>query len=159
MLVGRGWVSGLRKALRAVAVPAVVTLGFVTTIDVGAFCELMFKDVAEHAAIVVLVEYRKPKGAEPYLHVAEVLKGATDTETLRLGRQGLRTYKPAHGDRFLLALTVDRTLVGSVFGMGSCVPRSVLAVGKGKVRAVDRSNWDGTDSPPTLDRIREHLAD
>ena len=147
------------KGLRPVAVLAAALFGLGATINVGAFCDLMFKDVAEHAAIVVLVEYRKPKGAAPYLSVAEVLKGHTTSESLRLGEQGLKTYKPADGDRFLLALTAERTLMQSVAGMGFCTPRNVLAVGKSKIRTVDRRNWDGTDTPRSIDQIRELLAD
>jgi len=147
------------RGLRPVVVLAAALFGLGATIDVGAFCDLMFKDVAENAAIVVLVEYRKPKGAEPYLSVAEVLKGHTESENLRLGEQGIKVYRPADGDRFLLALTADRTLVQAVAGMGFCTPRNVLAVGKSKIRTVDRRNWDGTATPPTLDQIRELLAD
>ena len=118
----------------------------------------MFKDVAEYAPIVVLVEYRSPKQTDPYLQIVEVLKGRTETEILQLGSRGLKFYEPAQGDRFLLALTRESRLVQTVAGMGACSAKSVLAIRKGKVRSIDRNNWDGTGKAPNLDQLRTELT-
>ena len=118
----------------------------------------MFKDVAEYAPIVVLVEYRSPKQTDPYLQIVEVLKGRTETEILQLGSRGLKLYEPAQGDRFLLALTRESRLVQTVAGMGACSAKSVLAIRKGKVRSIDRNNWDGTGKAPNLDQLRTELT-
>jgi hypothetical protein len=135
-----------------------VAAGWAAAAPGHAFCDLVFKDVAEYAPIVVLVEYRSPKRADPYLQIVEVLKGRTETEVLQLGSHGLSFYEPVHGDRFLLALTRERRLIKTVAGMGACSAKSVLAIRKGKVRSIDRDNWDGTGKAPNLDQLRTELT-
>lgn len=116
----------------------------------------MFEDVARFAPIVVLAEYTE-SGERPQLKIVEVLRGETTTKTLAIGEHGLGDYKPIEGDRFLLALTVNRTLVETAPGMGACAARSLLAIRDGKLRRQDRTGWDGTRNPPALDQILESL--
>jgi hypothetical protein len=143
-------VPGRAPALAAVAAIAVLA-GFASA-STGAFCELVFKDVAETAPVVVLAEYETSDAGEERLRVIEVVKGPPTTE-VRLRGGALHSYRPERGDRFLLALTRGRRLVEAVPGLGACRSRSVLAIRKGKVRAVDRRNWDGSGSPPPLERM------
>jgi hypothetical protein len=143
---------------RAALLVLCVAAGWAAAGPGHAFCDLVFKDVAEYAPIVVLVEYRSPRQADPYLQVVEVLKGRTETEILQLGSKGLNLYKPAQGDRFLLALTRERRLVQTIAGMGACSAKSVLAIRKGKVRSIDRDNWDGSGKAPNLDQLRTEFT-
>ena len=150
--------SAFRRTVRRSVVVAGTGIALLSAAPASrAFCDFVFKDVAEHAPVVVLVEYQEAKGEEPILRVVEVLKGESDRETLRLGPHGLKVYDPSNGSQFLLALTHDHTLVKSVMGMGACTPISVLALRRGKLRGSERSNYDGESKSMTLEQLRADL--
>ena len=123
---------------------------------VAAWCDLVFKDIAPLAEVVVLAEVRKPKGRQPELIVVEVLKGTCEKKTLSLDPEELVTGIK-HGDQVILALTPEHTLVRHNQGLGLCTAINVLHIRDGKLRARDRQGYDSRRKRLPLDQLREEL--
>ena len=122
----------------------------------AAWCDLMFKDVAPLAEVVVLAEIRAPKDGQPELVVVEVFKGTFETEALHLDSEEL-TAKAKHGDQVILALTGKHTLVSDNQGLGLCSVVNVLHIRDGKLRARDRQGYDNRRKAMPLLQLREEL--
>lgn len=121
------------------------------------WCDLVFQDVAAFADVVVLAEIRAPKGGMLELMVVEVFKGA--------GVAGSLTLDPAAfspdaqpGERVVLALTQEHTLVQGNQGLGVCSAISVLPIHGGKLRARDRQDYDSRSRSMSLERLRRELT-
>ena len=101
----------------------------------AAWCDLVFKDIAPLAEVVVLAEVREPEGRQPELVVVEVFKGACDRKTLSLDPVEL-VAGIKHGDQVMLALTREHALVRDNQGLGLCTAISFLHIRGGKLRAM-----------------------
>jgi hypothetical protein len=120
-------------------------------------CDLLFKDVAEDAPIVAILEYHAT-GPEPaWLEVVEVIKGPADRERRGPVAQRFAAYEPVEGDRFLAALTAHHTLHESS-SLGICTSITVLALRQDKLRGEERERYDGGRKALTLDEVRRDLA-
>lgn len=126
----------------------------------GAWCDLVFKDVAGLADAVVLAEVRESPESEDgtrQLDVIEVFKGGGVNDTLPLAPGDLATdVKP--GEQVLLALTRDNRLVQGNQGLGICSAVSVLPIRGGKLRARDRPDYDSGSRSMSLERLRRELS-
>ncbi len=122
----------------------------------AAWCDLVFKDIAPLAEVVVLAEARKPKGGQPELVVLEVLKGTCEKKTLRLNPAELGAGIK-YGDQVILALTREHTLVRDNQGLGLCNVINVLRIRDGKLRARDRQGYDSRRKSMSLDQLRQEL--
>ena len=126
--------------------------------SVGAWCDLPFKDIVDRVDIVVLAEYRKPKGEPATVVPVKVLKGGPIDGPLALDPQELQHYRPRDGTLFLLALSRNKRVVRYITGMGVCAPVSVLPLRGTKLRREDRFNYDGGREAMTLDELKADLA-
>ena len=143
--VRRVWLSGLPCVLAGlIAQPA------------AAWCDLVFKDIAPLAEVVILAEVRKPKDRQPELVPVEVLKGSYEKETLSLDPEKL-VAGVKNGDQVILALTPEHALVRDNQGLGLCSVINVLHIRDGKLRARDRQHYDSGSKALPLDRLREEL--
>ena len=128
-----------------------------------AWCDVVFKDVARSADIVLLAQVDKKKGEAPGLRVVEVFKGACEERTLNLQLEELAQSGVKDRDHVLLALTREMRLANDTRGLGACFAITVLPIRDGKLRARDRVNYDSRRGTMTLDELREelihHLAD
>ena len=122
----------------------------------AAWCDLVFKDIAPRAELVVLAEVRVPEGRQPELVVVEALKGTCDQKTLSLDPGELVTGIK-RGDHVILALTSEHTLVRDNQGLGSCTVINVLHIRDGKLRARERQGYDSRHKVLSLDQLREEL--
>lgn len=122
----------------------------------AAWCDLVFKDVAPQAQVVVLAEIRKPKGRQPELVVVEVFKGASEMQALSLDPEAL-VARTRHGDQVILALTSEHSLVNDNRGLGLCSVVNVLHIRGGKLRARDRQAYDNRRRAMPLEQLREEL--
>ena len=123
----------------------------------GAWCDLLFKDVAEGSDLIVLVEYSTMKHQPGRLSVVETIKGRAGDLALTPARFGLERYEPRNGDQFLLALGRDGDLVRYIQGTGACSAISILPVRGGKLRARYRVDYDGASKAMSLDQLRAEL--
>ncbi len=122
----------------------------------AAWCDLVFKDIAPLAEVVVLAKVQKPKGRQLELVVVEALKGTCEKKTLSLDAKEL-VAGIKHGDQVILALTPEHTLVRDNQGLGSCTVINVLHIRDGKLRARDRQGYDSRRKALPLDQLREEL--
>ncbi len=122
----------------------------------AAWCDLVFKDIAPLAEVVVLAKVQKPKGRQLELVVVEALKGTCDQKTLSLDPGELVTGIK-RGDHVILALTSEYTLVRDNQGLGSCTVINVLHIRDGKLRARERQGYDSRHKVLSLDQLREEL--
>lgn len=123
-----------------------------------AWCELLFKDIARAASAIVLAEYRIERGQAPSVHVVEVLQGECARESLPLQSFQLPS-NPRDGDRFLLALTQGYEPVSYLTSHGTCSAVNFLPIRKGRLSARVRADYDGENTPMTLEQLRLDLAE
>ena len=145
------------NSVRKIRLPwlAYVLAGLVAQ-PAAAWCDLVFKDVAPLAEIVVLAEVRKPKDRHSELVPVEVLKGIYEKEILSLDPEEL-VAGVKNGDQVILALTPEHTLVRDNQGLGLCSVINVLHIRDGKLRARDRQHYDSGSKALPLDQLREEL--
>jgi hypothetical protein len=134
-------------------------LAAATPVFADAWCDVMFKDVAHEAQVVVLARVERAKGAPAVLRVDEVLKDESGHQVSVLPSEALEGHQVKHGDRVLVALDGDHRLVRVTRSLGGCAAISVLPIRGGKLRARDRVNYDSREGAITLDRIRQQLLD
>ena len=121
----------------------------------AAWCDLLFKDVAGDAGLIVLVEYETTKGTTATIRVVETIKGDPGTIPVAAPAE-LELFGPRNGDRFMMALSEGGTWIRYVHGTGACAAISVLPIRGGKLRARHRSDYDGASRSMTLEEL---LAD
>ena len=141
-------------------VPACVTvcgLAVAAPLWAGGWCDVVFKDVARQAPIVVLARVERTKAAPPTLHVLEVLKDRSEQGFSRLPSRILDGQPIKHGDHVLVALGDDHRPVVATRGLGMCEAISVLTIRGGKLRSRDRVNYDSDVGAMTLEELREDL--
>jgi hypothetical protein len=125
-----------------------------TAAEGGAWCDVVFRDVARSAEVVVLAE-AEPSGKPPELRVVEVLKGGYERPTVEIGTERRSQHRVKKGDHVFLALDGDLQPVGFVDGMGACFAVSVLRLREGKLRARDRLDYDYGREELSLDALTE----
>lgn len=121
------------------------------------WCDVVFKDVLDEAASVIIADYRQSGDSPPEITVQEVLKGSCTDGELDLDPKELAPYDFKDGDQMIVALTSYHQTVRIVSGMGGCTPVSVLPIRGGKLRARDRMDYDFTRKSTTLEALRAEL--
>ncbi len=124
---------------------------------VHAWCELVFKDIVDQAAVVVLAEYESPRGEQPRMRVVDTLHGEDAPAEVAFVPDEMARYRPRHGDRFVIALNDRGAPLRYVRGMGACSAISILPIKKGQLRAADRPAYDGSSKPMKLDELRREF--
>ncbi len=132
-------------------------LAATTVVTSGTWCDLVFKDVAPVADVIVLAEVHASKGHPPELHVAEVFKGYCADQTLNLNLEELG-QRLRDGDQMVLALNRSCRLIRDSQGLGMCSAINVLHIRDGKLKSRDRLDYDSRRGTMTLDQLREELA-
>jgi hypothetical protein len=127
-----------------------------THVGAGTWCDVVFKDVAREADIVVLARVEQAKDGAPTVHVVDVLKGSCGSCEVRLDPEDLDGVKD--GDRLFVALDRDHRPVRGKRSLGFCGAISVLPIRGGKLRSRDRLNYDSQAGGMTLDELREELS-
>lgn len=123
----------------------------------GAWCDVLFKDAALEADIVVLARVERPKQEPLGLSLVDVLKGECDRDGLKWLAPTLEDYDVKHDDHVLLALDGDRRLLRQSRGLGLCRVISVLPIRKGRLRTRDRVDYDSLNGTLTLEEIEREL--
>jgi hypothetical protein len=121
------------------------------------WCDIVFKDVAQQAEIVVLARVDRARRALPELFVVETLKGECPLGHLGLTSRILEDYNMKDGDHVFVAMDAKRRPVGTARSLGVCTAVHVLPIRGGKLRSRDRLNYDSRSGSLTLDQIRHQL--
>jgi hypothetical protein len=125
---------------------------------VVAWCDLPFKDIVHQVDLVVLAEYRKPRGKPAAVFPLQVFKGLPIAGPLALDPRELRGFRPRNGSLFLLALSKRHRLVQYLERLGACSPVNAVLLRGGKLRGEDRFNYDNGSEPMTLEEVKADLA-
>ena len=149
---------GKAPRLHARIFSALFTLAAIATPPGAAWCDLVFREVAIQADLVVLGRYEKLGRNTARIEIVEVLVGESDREYFDLPAADLRPHSPRTGSQFLLALDRDYSIIQYVPGAGACVPISSLPIRDGQLRGKYRSGFDGGSASMSLDQLREQLA-
>lgn len=121
----------------------------------GTWCDVVFKDVAHEAEIVLLARIEKTKGASASVRVVDVLKGDCGQRLPNLDPADLAGLK--HEDHVFVALDGDLRPLRGTRSLGFCEAISVLPVRNNKLRGRDRVNYDSQSKGITLEELRDEL--
>jgi len=145
--LARGLTSALLILLGCAAAPAT------------AWCNLPFREVARQVDLVVLAEFRKPRGEPAEVLVVEVMRGESPRGPLQLDPDALDMFHPRDGNQFLLALNARLQLVQYLDRLGVCRPVNAVPLHKGRLSGRDRFEYyDNGDESMTLDELRADLT-
>jgi hypothetical protein len=121
----------------------------------GAWCDVVFKDVAHEADVVLLGRVEKAKGGPTSVHVVEVLKGDCGRRLLELDAADLAGLK--HDDHVLVALDGELRPLRGTRTLGFCEAISVLPIRGRKLRGRDRLDYDSRSTGMSLEELRDEL--
>jgi len=133
-------------------------LAAVVAAPAGAWCDVVFKDVAQEAEVVLLGRIEKVKGGPTVVRVADILKGQYRESWLSLDPSDLDVDRLKHHDHVLVALDGSLEPLRQARGLGFCQPISVLPIRGGKLRSRERVDYDSLTGSLTLDAIRDELV-
>jgi hypothetical protein len=125
-------------------------------VSAGAWCDVVFKDVAHEAEIVVLARVVKAKSEPAGIHVVDVLKGDCGQRLPKLDAVDLEGLR--HQDHVLVALDADLRPLRGTRSLGFCEAISVLPIRGKKLRGRDRLDYDSQSKPMTLEELRDELS-
>ncbi len=126
-------------------------------------CDLLFREVAELAPIVAVVEVDAVGRDMTALKLIELLRGELAVGDTRvpaapiLERAGTRRLHA--GDRLLVALDGALHPLRWVEGMGTCSAVSVLRLAHSGLRPAERTAYDGRRKALEMAEIRAELAE
>jgi hypothetical protein len=125
----------------------------------GSWCDVVFKDIAREADVLVLTRVELVDEAPPLLHVVDVLKGEYRRAELVLTGDALNGLGLKTGDQVLVALDDNHRQISTSRSLGMCDAISVLPIRSGKLRARDRLDYDSRKGAMTLNQLRQDLLE
>lgn len=122
------------------------------------WCDIVFRDVARAADTVVIARVERAEHGAPSITVEEVLKGSvSDPTEIRITLEMFPEMGLRPGDHVLVALGDDGGPLQTIKGWGACRAVSALRIRKGRLKRVDRIDYDYLERPLTLDELRDQL--